>query len=150
MSTLQSTLMYVPLQRVLFTSHRLQQTQEVIYQVVNDECEVINRFNRPFKPFGVPDEAEYRGNTYIGAGRPLQVFSDGVAVEVYSTPRNEDDPDGIIYCPHIITIDVYYLAPHYIGTWAVLESGHCIPVTEAFYKAYGRFGTDDVYTGHLT
>ena len=43
-----------------------------------------------------------------------------------------------------------FLAPHYFGAWAPAGTDYCIPVTEAFYKAFGRFGTDDVYTGHLT
>ena len=54
----------------------------------------MRRFHRQFEPIAIPDEAEYRGNTYVGGGTPL--FHDGVAVEVYSTPRNEDDPDGKI------------------------------------------------------
>ena len=40
----------------------------------------------------IPNEAEYRGDTYIGAGKPLT--SQGVSIEVYSTPRNESDPNG--------------------------------------------------------
>ena len=64
------------------------------YRVVDGECEIERRFNRQFEPFTIPDEAEYRGNTYVGAGKPL--FTEGVGVEIYSTPRNEDDPDGMI------------------------------------------------------
>lgn len=68
------------------------------YRVENEQCEVVNRYDRQFKPFAVPAEAEYRGNTYVG-GSWTDVFErhDGVPVEVYSTPRNQDDPDGMVH-----------------------------------------------------
>ena len=81
------------------------QSEEVEYRSVDGECEITRRFDRQFEPFTIPDEAEYRGNTYVGAGKAL--FSDGVAVEIYSTPRNEDDPDGTAhYCDAPINFTV--------------------------------------------
>ena len=63
------------------------------YSVVNGECEVVENFNQRFTPYAPADEAEYRGTTYIGGGKNL--FSDGVEVEIYDTPNNDDDPDGM-------------------------------------------------------
>ena len=73
------------------------------YHVVDGECEIVRRFNRQFEPFVIPYKAEYRGDTYIGAGRSL--FSDGVHVQTFSTSRDEDDPNGAV---HTATLSYYY------------------------------------------
>lgn len=50
-----------------------------------------------FEAWGPPSEAEYRGNTYIGGGKEL--FGDGVGVNVYSTPRDSDTGNEMIFYP---------------------------------------------------
>ena len=59
---------------------------------MDGKCEVVAHLqvNDSFSLYAIPPEAEYRGNTYIGPGKKR------IEVEIYSTPWDEDDPDGMI------------------------------------------------------
>ena len=56
--------------------------------MINGECEIIEASEKSYRPYGTPDEAVYRGTTYIGGGKDLH--SQGVEVLIYETPPSDN------------------------------------------------------------